>query len=570
MLGGMVCAGQSVCAAPANDAFSAAALLSGTSVTATGANGGASKEPGEPNHAGRPGGRSVWWLWTAPGAGEAELQTDTSTFDTLLGVYAGSSVSDLVEVASNDDHADFGWSRVRFATQASATYRIAVDGFDAGGGAATGTVKLALIYTAGPISRPVNDLFASASVANGMIFNLPASNQNALREPGEPLHASAAAGGNASVWWVWTPPASGDVRLDTRGSNFDTLLAVYRGTALTSLVEVASSDDIDPLGGIRTSEVAFWAIAGNTYVIAVDGYDGSMGQIALRMRWERALFRVASAHGSPLPAAGVYTNAWGTMLTNTCTALETHGPTQYVCRGWALSGGVAVGGQAAGTATSMVMAHTNEIALTWRWGTNYWLDTGAGPHGSVSPADGWRGAGSNVTVKATADAYYHFAGWTGPGTNLITAGGAQGETVTVGMSAPATLSAAFQETLAAHDTPEWWLALHGWTNNFDAAALADADGDGMATWAEFHADTIPTNRASVLAITGIERVGANVTVRWKGGTAARQRLEIRPDLADPAQIWSPLLTNTPPTAATHTFTHTAPVAPTLFYRVTID
>jgi hypothetical protein len=84
------------------------------------------------------------------------------------------------------------------------------------------------------------------------------------------------------------------------------------------------------------------------------------------------------------------------------------------------------------------------------------------------------------------------------------------------------------------------------------------------------AEAMAAGGAQSETVTVAMSASANVTVRWKGGTAARQRLDIRPDLADPAQTWSPLLTNTPPTAATHTFTHTAPVAPTLFYRVTID
>ena len=32
----------------------------------------AHKEPGEPDHAGNPGGRSVWWQWTAPASGGAQ------------------------------------------------------------------------------------------------------------------------------------------------------------------------------------------------------------------------------------------------------------------------------------------------------------------------------------------------------------------------------------------------------------------------------------------------------------------------------------------------------------------
>src|SRR5262249_21991286 len=62
---------------------------------------------------------------------------------------------------------------------------------------------------------------------------------------------------------------------------FDTILAVYTGTALTNLTAVASNDDADPADGILTSLVTFPTVAGQTYRIAVDGYDGAFGQIAL-------------------------------------------------------------------------------------------------------------------------------------------------------------------------------------------------------------------------------------------------------------------------------------------------
>ena len=90
-------------AAPANDLFANAQAVSGSSGTATGSNVGATKEAGEPNHAGNAGGTSIWFRWTAPASGTATVDTLTSSFDTLLGVYTGSSVSSLTTIASNDD-----------------------------------------------------------------------------------------------------------------------------------------------------------------------------------------------------------------------------------------------------------------------------------------------------------------------------------------------------------------------------------------------------------------------------------------------------------------------------------
>jgi hypothetical protein len=88
---------------PPNDYFGSRAVITGWSNSLTAWNFEATKEPGEPSHAGNRGGASVWWTWTAPGSGPATLSTEGSDFDTLLAVYTGSSLTGLSLVASNDD-----------------------------------------------------------------------------------------------------------------------------------------------------------------------------------------------------------------------------------------------------------------------------------------------------------------------------------------------------------------------------------------------------------------------------------------------------------------------------------
>ncbi len=132
-------------AAPDNDLFANAISISGTNITVTGSNTGAGKEPGEPYHAGYAGGASVWWSWTAPFSGTATMNTSGSTFDTLLAVYTGNSVSELREIACNDDDmnaSDVRTSSLFFDTIANQTYQIAVDGWEAESGAITLSVQL--------------------------------------------------------------------------------------------------------------------------------------------------------------------------------------------------------------------------------------------------------------------------------------------------------------------------------------------------------------------------------------------------------------------------------------------
>src|SRR2546422_930482 len=71
----VVLAGISAQAQPANDNFANAWTLSGVLVTTNGTTAGASKEAGEPNHAGNAGSHSVWFNWTAPATAPVQLDT---------------------------------------------------------------------------------------------------------------------------------------------------------------------------------------------------------------------------------------------------------------------------------------------------------------------------------------------------------------------------------------------------------------------------------------------------------------------------------------------------------------
>src|SRR6185369_3292674 len=110
-------------------------VLSGSTGATTGNSSGATKEPGEPDHAGNAGGSSVWFRWAAPASGRYVFNTAGSAFDTLLAVYTGSSVSSLHTVASNDDGDIDVTSAVSFSATTGITYYVAVDGFDDESGA---------------------------------------------------------------------------------------------------------------------------------------------------------------------------------------------------------------------------------------------------------------------------------------------------------------------------------------------------------------------------------------------------------------------------------------------------
>ncbi|HXU79520.1 MAG TPA: hypothetical protein VN794_23270, partial [Methylomirabilota bacterium] len=124
-----------------------------------------------------------------------------------------------------------------------------------------------------PGPRPLKRSLITPGLSN---IRIKASNLNSTKEPGEPDHAGNP--GGKSLWWQWQAPESGPVTVQSFGSSFDTLLAVYVGSSISNLTLVASNDDNN---GQLTSQVTFFALAGTDYQIAVDGFDGASGTIVL-------------------------------------------------------------------------------------------------------------------------------------------------------------------------------------------------------------------------------------------------------------------------------------------------
>ena len=130
----------------ANDFFARAIPLSGVSGVVSGENTNATKEAGEPDHAGNAGGKSVWWSFTPSADGVLTLNTTNSTFDTLLALYTGTEVASLTTIADNDDAfpgAPGGFSFISQAVRSNQTYHIAVDGYDG----VSGNISLTYSFT---------------------------------------------------------------------------------------------------------------------------------------------------------------------------------------------------------------------------------------------------------------------------------------------------------------------------------------------------------------------------------------------------------------------------------------
>ena len=128
-----------------------------------------------------------------------------------------------------------------------------------------------------PPVPPANDAFAAAEVLTGRTGLVTGTNHDATVEVGEPAHAGDP--GGASVWYRWRAPRSGTVTVSTRGSEFDTVLAAYKGWSVDALRLQDANDD---RRGHPYSRVRFPVVAGKTYRFAVDGAGASTGEITVR------------------------------------------------------------------------------------------------------------------------------------------------------------------------------------------------------------------------------------------------------------------------------------------------
>jgi hypothetical protein len=161
-----------------------------------------------------------------------------------------------------------------------------------------------------------NDAFASAAaLPGGADTVLATTTSRAGRESGEPAHAGNS--GGHSLWWRWTPTAAGTAVITTRGSGFDTLLAVYTGTSFSGLTAVAANDDDGDGFG---SYVRFTVQAGVSYAIAVDGYGGALGDVALTV-----LHSATAATNDSFAARAALTGSSASVAASTIVATRESG-----------------------------------------------------------------------------------------------------------------------------------------------------------------------------------------------------------------------------------------------------
>jgi hypothetical protein len=212
---------------------------------------------------------TVWYTFTPCGSGTINVNTIGSNYDTVLSIFSGSCGA-ATQVACNDDIG--GGTLQSQLTNVSVTggvaYLIKVADYNLTSGG--GNLAFHFSYTA---ASPGNDLCANASIIPSGIttFNpAPYCTVGATMTGGDPTESCGFTTNSNSVWYRFTACGSGTISVDTNGSDYDTVLAIFSGTC-GSATEVACDDDGGT--GANSQLTAVPITAGTSYLIKISDYN---------------------------------------------------------------------------------------------------------------------------------------------------------------------------------------------------------------------------------------------------------------------------------------------------------
>jgi len=271
---------------PVNDNFNNRTVLPKSyAVSVEGTTAGATVEGSEPNV--NPGNLSpmpsVWYEWQAPNYinEPIDFQIDTigSSAETYLEVFQGSSFFGTFTLIESDHNSGAGGKSQLTLNTGYSNYKIRVSSPIVNVG------DIILNITAQPGgSPPANDDFANAETLTGYDDSTSGTTVGATAEPEEQPWDYDDATTN-TVWYKWTPPQTGRVRVGFEDNEGDGLfIRAVRGTALNNLVQ--TDFFIDAFGG---PDVGYFSVEGGVqYYFVVQGFGGAENTFDLSIHMSTA------------------------------------------------------------------------------------------------------------------------------------------------------------------------------------------------------------------------------------------------------------------------------------------
>jgi hypothetical protein len=380
-------------AAPANDAFAAAEVVSGPSGSVTGTRDGATVEPGEP--APMPQYHSVWYAWTAPAYG-------TLSFDTAGTAWAWVFTGDTLGTAAMKINGQrYGFVSV----QPGVTYRIGLDDWNDGG-----PVQLSWSFGETP-APPANDDFANAQPLDGTGGTVGVDTAGATKEACE-----STLGNGHSLWFSYVPSVDGELTVQAITDVRGTIAAVFTGDSVCGLTQQAQSGGDPAVANV---------LAGRTYWIELDTWTDAGGPTSFRWSFASPARPVNDNFANALvldPAGGTVTGnglhatpepgEWTPFFGHTVWYAWTPAQSGVGHVDFQLGDGVVYTGTSLDTLTSVAydgatfnasagVTYWIQVASSGDYQVRWGLEPSSGPTVSLAPASGQEG--SPINLVATAD-----------------------------------------------------------------------------------------------------------------------------------------------------------------------
>jgi hypothetical protein len=247
-------------APPANDNFADALSIDVLPFSHTTDNTEAGSEPDEqqwcnfmPN--------TVWYTFTAASAGAIRIDMAGTAFSgTMLNVYQdhGTGMTGLSFLGCTTDFGDTG--NRSLTVEAGATYYFQAGSYNG----ETGELHLNLQT----IPPPANDNHADAQILSSTIpLDVFGDSFASTNEAGEPMPSCSFIDPDPSqtVWYSFTPAASGTVSAWLPSTTFTPVIAVYTGSSLDSLAEIGCQNFSSLLTLAVTAGATYYFQVGNLF-----------------------------------------------------------------------------------------------------------------------------------------------------------------------------------------------------------------------------------------------------------------------------------------------------------------
>ena len=261
--------------AETNDYFASAHMLSAISGTTSDSNLYATLETGEPELvvSSADGGATVWYKYIPVETGTLTVDTAGSAFDTVLTAFTGSNLANLSTVTYNDDYAGAYTSSINFTAIAGISYYFRVHSR----GPTRGSITLNWSHVSLCSNTVPGDNFCSPIVRTGEIETTNTNNSSAGVEPNEP--ASTLGDDSGSIWFAFTPAVDGSLTLSTSGNTFPSVISVFTGSSITSLIRPQGWVDVG--GQNNYTSTALNLAKNSTYYIRLASSGPTRGALSL-------------------------------------------------------------------------------------------------------------------------------------------------------------------------------------------------------------------------------------------------------------------------------------------------